>query len=126
MVGRLSKETEKGVCVHVYVMSAQFPVMWEARSSEREWGGSLVVGLSREVDFWESQCMDGEVALWILWPHIRVAPAVPGLEDELTSYPVSGTVRWSLRLWSQEGICGGKVGIQRIEGADEDRVPLTT
>lgn len=53
LVGRLSREPENDV----YVM-LRLPVMWEARSFESEWGGSLVVGLSREVDFWESQCMD--------------------------------------------------------------------
>lgn len=38
------------------VVLGQFSGMREARYSESEYGGSWVVVLSREVDFWESQC----------------------------------------------------------------------
>lgn len=71
MVGRLSREPENDV----YVILSRFPVMWEARSFESEWGGSLVVGLSREVDFWESQCMDRGKLLWGFRGHISGWPS---------------------------------------------------
>lgn len=54
LVGRLGREAEKDV--YLCVVLGQFSVMREARYFESEYGGSRVVGLSREVDFWESQC----------------------------------------------------------------------
>lgn len=57
------------------VMLGQFPVVREARSSESEWGGSCAVGLSWEVDFWESQRMDREKLLCGSAGHISGWPS---------------------------------------------------